>query len=483
MTNANTTPRFRDIVLAGEAAAEVSSGALSGWIGLGSLTRAAILAALVEAELPAEWAPAAKSDVAQLGRAMTALNNLGFIARRARRADWRRVDIYSSERERDYRVRWVAVAADAGAAELGQPVGEVVLTVELHDGSSDLHIEGHAGLAARVQADYEAFRDAELYAAGDVTTWLRGILIRHCGATRYAMGYYIPAGGREVAQRLVSTLAKRWGSSWANPLLPVATSDELKVGIARGFADEVAGVARSLQSARETARKDAVKAHAAEVEEAEKAGRPAPAAPVNVEISAGTAARLLRDLGDVDERADAYRVIVGDAALADAVAQLRALHAELSPIADDVSQRFALLELAPLDVEPAPAPVASPAEKAAERALVERQAELAAQKAAQQPAQPSPEDRYRVARARTGMSNRDFRAACVSVFRAREIAPDAVTPTIWAEVAEQLAGQLPAATEPAPEPEPEPAPKAPPAPETKLAPSDADTRFSLLELN
>lgn len=401
----------KKIALAGEAAE--GSGALTGWNGLGYLSRGEMAAALEEAGLPADWAPKAKSDVAYAGQAVKQCKNLGFFTRRARGAKWTKESTFS-EKTREYRARWIVARNLAKGANVGDAAGEVVVTVELRDDSGDeLVIDAAPGgesLAARIRADYHALRDKELFKAGHVTKWLVGILVTKCGAARYAMGYYVPASGRAIASKLVEAVSRRWGTNWASPLLPVATSDELRMGIARGFFDEVAGVARSLQSARETAREEK-----------------------RAEVTPGVAARLLRELIDVDSRAAAYRVLVGDEILAPAVAELRKLRDELEPLSDDASKRFSLLDLSQPPVT-TPAPKAkSPAEKAAD-AIVD--AKLAA-KDAQAKADDAPfKARYRRAQESSGMDKATFRATCKDVMGIK--AKDA-TPQQWCEVAERVA--------------------------------------------
>jgi hypothetical protein len=327
-------------------AAAEGYGALAGWAGLGELRRAEILAALAEADLPADWAPVAKSAIAHAGGAVAALNNRGYISRRARTETTRGT-------RRDWKARWVVAVADAAAAEVNEPVGRVVLSVELRDGD-DLAIEGHAALAERVRGEYAALREAEIYAAGDVTAWLSRILSTRCGATRFGTGYYVPAAGRETANKLSAALKKRWGAGWIAPLLPVATSDELKVGVASGLADDVAGIKRSLEARRETAKREN-----------------------RTDARPGEAAALGRELADIHERVAAYRLLCGDAVVAPIVAEIAALRETLRKLTDDASLRFSLLELFTETELAAAAPVAegpSIAERAADVAAERRRA-------------------------------------------------------------------------------------------------------------
>jgi hypothetical protein len=324
-------------------------GALIGWSGMGELSRSVVLSVLRAAGLSETWAPRAKSATAHAGHAIGLLNHHGYIARRAKGSDTPR-----GAGRRQWRARWVVAVADASTAEVGEKVGEVVLSVELPSEGDDLILTGSASLAARVRAEYAGLRDAEIYQAGDVTAWLARTLRDHCGATSFGVGYYVPAAGRAVAGRLAAALSARWGAGWICPLLPVATGDELRVGIARGLADDVRTVATALESARKAARAES---------------------PPKSEIGPGKAAGLLRDLGAVQDRLAAYRLLCGDAVIAPIVAEIGALAGTLGKLADDASLRFALLDLSVPVSQPAAEPErASPAQRAADAAIETRRA-------------------------------------------------------------------------------------------------------------
>lgn len=337
-------------------AAAEGYGALAGWAGLGELRRDEILAALTEAELPADWAPAAKSAKGYAGVAVAALNNRGYISRAAR------VESARGTARRNWRARWVVAVADAAAAEVNEPVGRVVLSIELPSGSDTLRIEGHEVLGARVLAEYEELKSGEVFAAGDVTAWFSRVLTGRCGATRFGVGYYIPTAGRLVANKLSAALAKRWGAGWISPLLPVATTDELRVGVARGLADDVAGIARSLESRREAARRES-----------------------REDVRPGEAAALGRELADIHERLGAYRILCSDAVIAPIVAEIAKLRETLRSLTNDASLRFSLLELNTEAEIAAAAPVVEAptlAERAADAATERRLAEPVAPVAA-----------------------------------------------------------------------------------------------------
>jgi len=343
------------IVVAGSE--KYGSGALVGWDGIGALRRSWILEVLEEAHLPLEWAPRAKSAVGHAGQALKRLNLHGYIVRRAKSAG------RSSAGARRYQARWTVVRADTAESAVGDAAGRVVLTVEIRDGSDQLWIEGDApadhpqirgsvSLAAWIEADYRALRDGELYQAGDVTSWIRGILYAHCGAVRFGVGYYVPAGGRDVASRLALSLSRRWGASWICPLLPVATSDELAQGVGRGLHDDVRTVERALATARDKARAES-----------------------RVDVSAAVAARLLADLATATERTAAYEALFGAECVREARTLAASLRAELESLSDDSSERFALVtaDLPATPPQPATQPQrVAPAIRAAEQAAAER---------------------------------------------------------------------------------------------------------------
>lgn len=339
-----------NIIIAGQAAE--GSGALVGWSGQGALSRADILAALAAADCPASWAPAAKSCKAHAGQAVRRLDAIGYIVRAARRSDTDRA--IERATGRTWEARWIVSRSHASSAEVGDAAGEVELTVELADG--ELTCKGDSHLSAQVRSIFEALRDAESYQAGDVTTWLARVLINELGATRFGVGYYVPAGSRARANALVTSMSIRWGRAWICPALPVATSDELKMGIVRGLEDDVRAVQAVLVRERSMAR------------EAKKG-----------DMSPATAARLLRSVGEMSERVGAYRALCGDALVRPVVALLRSLTDDLGAIADATSIRGSLIEMDG-PTEPAAPEPPSPAQIAADRALAERVLEVERQR-------------------------------------------------------------------------------------------------------
>lgn len=330
-------------IIAGAAAD--GHGAILGWQGKGELTRSQLLQALAAAGLPSEWAPEPKSSVAQAGRAVASVADRSYRTSRA-----------PAVKGATWAARWIVELVNASSAQVGDAAGSVVLTVELSKGGT-LTCEGRQDIAGEIETRYAELTGAELYQAGDVTGWLRSVLYQRAGATAFGIGYYVKAEGRDVAGRLAAAMVDlEWGSGWISPLLPVATTDELRVGIARGLTDDVRRVAAALETDRAAARRDN-----------------------RAEVRPGQAAALLRDLAAVNERVASYRALCGDAVIAPTVAEIAALHATLSALCDATSQRGAMLEL---DGDAIPAATEEPAvtgavQRAADAALETRQAAAA----------------------------------------------------------------------------------------------------------
>lgn len=297
-------------LIAGAAAS--GNGALMGWTGSGRMTRGAIVSALATAGMPTEWAPTSKSAHAYAGQAVKLLDGSGYVTRAERSRGQQ-----ATTSTRSYRARWIVgevgvVVADATSRAFGQRV----LTVTLGAGDA-LTFEGRDALAQTVRESYEAQRAAESYEAGEVTAWLRNILIARFRAVRLGGVWYVPAKFVADAEKLCTSVSKLWGQDWIVPALPIATSQQMLTGIRNGIVEEVAAIERELREARD---------------ERQKKGEP--------EITSRLAARLLVDVGTVAERLRHYSVLLGETHTAPVRARLESLRGSLEPLADGLAQRF-----------------------------------------------------------------------------------------------------------------------------------------------
>ena len=229
-------------LVAGAAAA--GHGVLTGWNGSGEQSRAEMRAALVFAELPDSWAPDSRSAHAYAGAAVKRLDGIGLVVRaeRSARAPGR------STAARAYRARWSVGDVAHGAA--GDAYGRTVLVVTLRlDGA--IVCEGDALLAERVRVEFERLRDGEKFAAGDVTAWLRDVMISRFRAVRLGGSWYVPHKFAADAEKLCGSLARSWGVDWMLPALPLATSAQLHAGIRNSLNDEINAIALAIETSKE----------------------------------------------------------------------------------------------------------------------------------------------------------------------------------------------------------------------------------------
>lgn len=288
-------------------------GALVGWTGRGELSRASIVAALRAAGAPADWAPKSKSAHAHAGAAVGKLSRAGLIPRVAR-------DVTASDKRRGVASRWI-VARAMTAGQVGDAAGRIAMTAELMQ-TGALVLDGDPELCTDVRADFDRLLAGELYAAADVTGWLAGVLRAQLGAVRLAQAWYVRHGNVEIAAAVCQAVSDVWGTDWLLPALPVATSAQLRAGLARGLITEARDVLDDLARQRKAAT------------EAKRA-----------DIGPAAAATLLARLATVSDRAAQYAVILGAEHLGDIRKVLQAAIATVEPLADGTSQRGAMLEL------------------------------------------------------------------------------------------------------------------------------------------
>ncbi len=287
-------------------------GALLGWDGRGEATRATLVAALAAAGCPADWAPKAKSPQAHAGAAIGKLSREGLIPRVAR-------DLTRADKARGVSARWIVGRANY-QGDVGEALGRIALTAELVNGR--LALDGEQVLVTEVTAEYERLAAGDVYAAADVTAWLAGILRGRWYAVRLAQAWYVRAGHVAQAEALCTAVSEVWGVNWLLPALPVATSAQLRAGLARGLTQEADDVLADLERQRKVA---------ADANRADVGPR-----------AAGT---LLVRLRAVAERASQYAVILGETHVAQVRRRLAEAMALVEPLCDGTSLRGAMLEM------------------------------------------------------------------------------------------------------------------------------------------
>lgn len=323
-TQVRTQVRRREIVAGAQAE---GSGVFLGWRGQGDITVAGLRRAMERAGEVKDWAPAPKSAHYHASAAFAPLNQGGLVVR-SERGTRNRTSLYTGLQRR-YVAAWTVLKPDH--SDVGEKAGVTVIRAQLGtDGLLEIEAEsGYEHLKERVQADFQRRVDEEIIPAGEVTYWLQLLLTGRFGAQRVGGMYYVPHKYAARAERVCDELAKGspegfggWGVDWCLPAIPVATTDQLRSGLTRGFRDEVSRLLADLERDRERARGDKRK-----------------------DIGAAGACSYMQKLRTVNERAREYAAMLGD----DAVAALRKAIADaqavLEPLCDDTAQRFAALEL------------------------------------------------------------------------------------------------------------------------------------------
>lgn len=252
-------------------------GVMTGWRGLGQMTRAALSEALASVEMT-ELLPAPMSARAQAGQAVGRYNGLGYVVRVARKA-----------KDATWAARWT-IGAVKSENKAGESYGDIVLAVELSEDGT-LTFDGDQAMADSILADYQSRISSEVYQAGDITAWLNRVLHKEYLAVDFALGLYIRHQHAAKAEALLGAVMNAgWGRGWGLPAIPVADSDQLRDGIVRGLQDEVAGVMQRLETEREVARTE------------RKAG----------DIGERRAGSFLKELRSIGTRIAAYGAVLGE---------------------------------------------------------------------------------------------------------------------------------------------------------------------------
>jgi hypothetical protein len=308
-------------------AAAEGHGVLVSWSGRGEITRGDLMAILAAADA-LDWAPAARSGHAHAARAVASLGNayvvraspvpVGESTRRTRTGQL--VGVPLSPEARGWSARWT-IGSIAGEGAVGDAYGRISMVAELAPDGTTLTVSPPGDMADAVVAEYRRLAADEIMGASDVTAWLRGRM-HAAGAVRLGGSWYVPTAARPVVERVVTGLAEAWGTDWMAPPLPVATSDQLRAGLARGLAEEVDDLLAELADARRLARERGA-----------------------ADLGAKAAATFLQRLRSAADRSIAYATTLGEAHVATLRAKARAALDEITPLLDASAARGAMLEL------------------------------------------------------------------------------------------------------------------------------------------
>jgi len=301
-------------------ASEDATGVFLSWAGYGEMHISAIEDALTAAHAPVAWGPARKSRHFHAAEALKPMNMNGLVVR-AERGGTKVLRSPVTGTQRRYVAAWSVMlpAHTAVGSEAGKTVARFQLATS---GELESSCEpGYEAHCSHIEADFARRVADEVLPAGDVTKWLRSVLVERLGAVRVGGNYYVQAANKDVAERICFALAQTWGMDWMLPALPVTTSNQLRAGLVRGFVTEVHELLDLVEKARVQARKDK-----------------------KTDITPAAAASFLRSLRDVNERAKQYVEVLGPDSVASVSRSIKAAIDLLEPLCDSTAERFAALE-------------------------------------------------------------------------------------------------------------------------------------------
>jgi hypothetical protein len=203
-----------------------------GWRGVGSITRAELVAATGDEML----APEPKISSTQLSRTIDSLRG----THDATMVTTRPVGV---------KVRWQIGRGKQHAAYVGAEYGKVLAIVDLCSDNT-LVFDGDVTIADEVRAEYSRFCGDEVLRPGDVTSWLQQTLRKRFGAVRSGERFLLSPKHKDAARELCSKVASVWSvGNWVRgrldddgvPELGVTYQDVATVigGIWQGLAAEV----------------------------------------------------------------------------------------------------------------------------------------------------------------------------------------------------------------------------------------------------
>jgi hypothetical protein len=291
-----------------------ASGVLVGWAGEGEMTRARIIQALAEAGVPEVWGPRSKSARSHVGVAIDRLASSGMVPRaeRSRGSDAR------------YTARWnVAVLDVARSGALpGDATGTLAITFTLVDETLTFEsTPGARSVAEGTVAEFQRMLADEVYKAGEVTDWLRGLLRERCHAVKFGGVWYVPARQAGVAEAVCTAVSTAWGTDWLLPVMPVASTDEVRHGLAKGLHREAAEVARLWEDTRLAA------------------------AAAGKAVGARAAGTAFKRITEVAERVRGFSQVLEVPELESLRARLLETAERVRPYMNDSAQRGAVLEM------------------------------------------------------------------------------------------------------------------------------------------
>lgn len=284
-------------------------GIITDWLGRGEKTHEQLLDIAAIADIPREWLPQHKDAKVHLSRALQYAAGTQYRVRPVRkptlaqfrdRPEQRNYSDESTARwyteDYGYTARYSVEILTQGEVRAGEPTGRIALVATLWDARLQWDVApGSEALRVAAEDHFQRSLATQRYEARDITKWMQDILRRRCNAVRYGRTWYVPRDTKTIALNLISTVrASGWGHSWMYPPVPVATTQELSLGVALGLQQEVADTMADLEVVRATAR---------------KAGR--------ADIGKRAAMTFSSEFAEIHRRVEMYRALIGEANFSD----------------------------------------------------------------------------------------------------------------------------------------------------------------------
>jgi hypothetical protein len=338
-----------ELHIAEEHAGELQSLAIAGLVAEGDglivsgghaqrgvvVPRADVVAAL-DAIGRAELAPRVKTSKAQFGEVMGRLGGGALHARAAKKRN-------STDWPADVSARWIVSRLD-DAATLGSAGDKELIAelIEVDSGAEVRFVGGSTELRERVVAAFAERTGAQTYNPGDLHDWLRYRVLQHTySAVEYGGFWWAPGGQarkdeiRTVINAVLPLMGRviAIGEAANKASMSGGITDTLRAEIATVRAAYERNVAAVAKAASEKAAKEGLG-----LADQELAARRA-------SITSDVAANRLRDLDKVAIRVAGFAELLGPALHAPLRTAVDELRTTLAASLDDVSQRFAMLEL------------------------------------------------------------------------------------------------------------------------------------------
>lgn len=282
------------------------NGIIFAWRGHGELTLGQLTDLCTKHGL-GHIVPEGKSNHALAARAIRSAIGSGFALK-----------TLSKPRAASYAARWAWSTID-GKADLNvnDNAGQVAGVAQLNlDGT--LVCDGT--YATKIGEEYNRLKNGEVFSAIDITNWIASFVCR-AGGIRLGTAQYLPSSEVKTYERFIVELSNVWGDDWLLPT-PIATTEQLRMGLHRGLMNEYNDLLAELQAADRAAKE-------------RKA----------VGLGVRAAVSFVRKFTELQERAKGFALLVG-AERVNVVTQACAEQVNsLSHLAGDTATRGAMLEL------------------------------------------------------------------------------------------------------------------------------------------